>query len=42
MHGLLIDIISDWTGWTLEPVAQLIEEFKEARGEWTSVRGTSI
>lgn len=22
-------LISDWTGWTLEPVAQVIEEFKE-------------
>lgn len=38
--SVLIDIISDWTGWTLEPVAQLIEEFREARGEWAPVRGT--
>jgi len=27
----LDDIISDWTGWTLEPIAQLINEFKDAR-----------
>lgn len=33
--SVLLNIISDWTGWTLEPVAQLIEEFKEARGEWS-------
>jgi len=28
---VLDDIISDWTGWTLEPIAQLINEFKDAR-----------
>jgi len=28
---VLADIISDWTGWTLEPIAQLINEFKDAR-----------